>query len=309
MPDAGGEASAHKISNVNFVNEGESRAIRCTMDGVNVDMTANSIEELYQVAFLEECDLLLGKNHLFKRSILLLKAWWLYETRAFSGASMLASISEFALSTMLLGVINKYNKRLHHPLQVLSMFFSIYSKLNWETSGVTLRGVVEIDKAGNILGEPTDGDSEDLLIPEDMVSRYQQRCGQSRINASQRTASTASVHHSVDGNGPQLSPSGGGDSGGGGECFDPKLRARMFLVGNLNIQNPLDPGENVVHNKLSSRRASRFSQVIQAGAKNLQPVLSHLEKVLERDQGGGAGGGFSTSVALFDNFFSNSWSR
>ena len=31
----------HKISNVNFSNEGESRAIRCTTDGVNVDMTAN----------------------------------------------------------------------------------------------------------------------------------------------------------------------------------------------------------------------------------------------------------------------------
>lgn len=91
--------------------------------------------------------------------------------------------------------------------------------------------------------------------------------------------------------------------------FDPKIRAQMFIVGNMNIQNPLDPGENLVHNKLSSRRASRFSQVIQAGAKNLQPVLSHLDKELERDQGGGGNGGFSTSVALFDNFFSNSWSR
>ena len=216
-PEAGGEASAHKISNVNFVNEGESRAIRCTTDGVNVDMTANSIEELYQVAFLEECDLLLGKNHLLKRSILLLKAWWLYETRAFSGASMLASISEFALSTMLLSVVNKHHKRLHHPLQILSMFFSVYSKLSWEANGITVRGVVDIDKAGNILGETKDGDSEDFLIPEDMISRYQQRCGQSRINASQRTASTASVHHSVDGNGPQHSPSRVGQRGGEGE--------------------------------------------------------------------------------------------
>lgn len=200
MPETG-ESSSHKISNVNFVNEGETRAIRCTTDGVNVDMTANSIEELYQVAFLEECDKLLGKNHLFKRSILLLKAWWLYETRAFSGASMLASISEFALSTMLLAVVNKHHKRFHHPLQILSMFFSVYSKLNWETSGITVRGVVDIDKAGNILGETTEGTSGDYLIPEETIARYQQRCGQSRINASQRTASTASMHHSVDGGG------------------------------------------------------------------------------------------------------------
>jgi len=58
----------------------------------------------------------------------------------------------------------------------------------------------------------------------------------------------------------------------------------MFLVGNMNIQNPLDPGENLVHNKLSSRRASRFLQVIQAGAKNLQPILAHLEKEVRLDE-------------------------
>ena len=178
-PEAGGETSAHKISNVNFVNEGEHRAIRCMTDGVNVDMTANSIEELYQVSFLEEVDLLLGKNHIFKRSILLLKAWWLYETRAFSGASMLASISEFALSTMLLAVVNKHHRRLHHPLQVLSMFFSVYSKLDWEKSGITVHGVVEIDKAANILGKVEDR-AKNCLLPEEMVARYQQRCVQSR---------------------------------------------------------------------------------------------------------------------------------
>lgn len=86
------ESGHHNISNVNFVNEDESRAIRCTTDGVNLDMTANSIEEVYQSVFLEEVDVLLGKDHLLKRGILLLKAWWLYETRAYSGATMLASV-------------------------------------------------------------------------------------------------------------------------------------------------------------------------------------------------------------------------
>ena len=39
-------------------------------------------------------------------------------------------------------------------------------------------------------------------------------------------------------------------------------------------------------------------------------MLSHLEKELERTSAGNPGSGsFSTSVALFDNFYSNSWSR
>ncbi|GMH90333.1 hypothetical protein TrST_g1364 [Triparma strigata] len=307
----------HKISNVNFSNEGESRAIRCTTDGVNVDMTANSIEELYQVAFLEEVDLLLGKDHLFKRSILLVKAWWLYETRAFSGQTMLASVSEFALTTMLLAVVNKYHARLQHPLQVLSMFFSVYCKLDWTKEAVTVQGIVEVD--GSRLGKLKEGftNSDEMLISPDMILRYQQRCGQSRLNANTRTASTTSVHTSVDttGGGQQMPSMDGtiGDVAGDGDLisrgnnikFDPHIRTAMFTTGNMNIQNPLDPGENLVHSKVSERRANRFSQVLQAGAKNLQPILAHLDKEQER----GNAGGFNTSVALFDNFFSNAWSR
>ncbi|GMH71840.1 hypothetical protein TrLO_g12879 [Triparma laevis f. longispina] len=306
----------HKISNVNFSNEGESRAIRCTTDGVNVDMTANSIEELYQVAFLEEVDLLLGKDHLFKRSIILIKAWWLYETRAFSGQTMLASVSEFALTTMLLAIVNKYHARLQHPLQVLSMFFSVYCKLDWAMEAITVQGIVEVD--GGRLGKLKEGftNSDEILISPEMILRYQQRCGQSRINANGRTASTTSVHTSVDtalGQTPSMDGTIGdvgnsdGDliSRGNNIKFDPRIRTAMFTTGNMNIQNPLDPGENLVHSKVSERRANRFSQVLQAGAKNLQPILSHLDKEQER----GNAGGFNTSVALFDNFFSNAWSR
>lgn len=116
---------------------------------------------------MEECDILLGKDHLLKRSIVLLKAWWLYETRAFSGQTMLMSVSDFALSTMLLCSINKHHRKLHHPLQVLAMFFSQFSKLNWEKEVVTLGGVVEIGPGGG-LGNPVVGQSEDTFIPAEV---------------------------------------------------------------------------------------------------------------------------------------------
>ena len=59
---------SHKISNVNFSNEGDNRAIRCTTDGVNVDLTANSIEELYQVAFIEEVRTREGREERSRRA-------------------------------------------------------------------------------------------------------------------------------------------------------------------------------------------------------------------------------------------------
>ena len=59
---------------------------------MTVDMSANNIEELYQATFMEDCDIILGKNHLFKSSLLLLKAWWLYESRAIAGSTILHSV-------------------------------------------------------------------------------------------------------------------------------------------------------------------------------------------------------------------------
>jgi hypothetical protein len=85
---------------------------------VAVDVSANRLDKLCAVAFFEEIDRLLGRSNLLKRSLLLVKAWWLYESRAFTGTNMLACISEPALTALVLAVVNTHYKRLHTPLQV-----------------------------------------------------------------------------------------------------------------------------------------------------------------------------------------------
>jgi len=231
---------------------------------------------------------------------------------------------------MLVSVANRYHRKLEHPLQLLAGFFSVYSKVDFAKVAVTVEGCVSVSgENGGSLGKVLEPVS-DLLIPAEMLLRYQQRYGQSRINTFGRAHSTqASVDHvvapgvpimamrsvgSVDRDEPR------GDArqqqqathvAAAASKYDAGIRAASYTVSHLNIVNPLDLGENLIHVKVSSRRANRFAQVLQAGAKNLQPVLSHLEKELERTSAGNGAtaGSFSTSVALFDNFFSNSWSR
>lgn len=53
---------------------GRLQRIKCVVDNqVAVDIGANQVGDIATVALLEETDQLLGKNHLFKRSLLLIK--------------------------------------------------------------------------------------------------------------------------------------------------------------------------------------------------------------------------------------------
>lgn len=46
------------------------------------------------------------------------QSWWVYESRAYTGSNMLSRITEAALATMVLAVVNQHHLRLHTPLQV-----------------------------------------------------------------------------------------------------------------------------------------------------------------------------------------------
>jgi DNA polymerase sigma len=60
---------------------GDVKIIKCVVNNVTVDISFNNIGGIRTLAFLEAVDGLIGKDHLLKKSILLIKAWCYYETR------------------------------------------------------------------------------------------------------------------------------------------------------------------------------------------------------------------------------------
>lgn len=78
---------------------------------------------------------MIGKKHLFKKSILLIKAWCFYESRTLGANHGL--ISTYALETLVLYIFNLFHKELKKPLQVnltqvLSFFlFFMISSSHW----------------------------------------------------------------------------------------------------------------------------------------------------------------------------------
>lgn len=60
------------IRNVEFVNA-RTKLAHCLVNNISVDITINQIGAILTLTFLEEADRLIGVNHLFKRSLLLIK--------------------------------------------------------------------------------------------------------------------------------------------------------------------------------------------------------------------------------------------
>lgn len=74
---------------------------------------------------LEFCNSKFGKNHIFKKSIILLKAWWMYDGRILASSN--GCFSSYALEIMIAHIINLYYNEFYSPLDVFIKFIQVYS--------------------------------------------------------------------------------------------------------------------------------------------------------------------------------------
>ena len=69
----------------------------------------------------------IARDGIFKRSIILIKAWGFYEGRVLGAHHAL--ISTYALETLVLYVLNAYHEELSTPLEVLHKFLTYFADL------------------------------------------------------------------------------------------------------------------------------------------------------------------------------------
>ena len=67
--------------------------------------------------FFAQIDQFINQNHLFKRSIILIKAWCYYESRILGAHHGL--ISTYALEILVLYIFHVFNKSFSGPLEVM----------------------------------------------------------------------------------------------------------------------------------------------------------------------------------------------
>lgn len=132
----------HMITNINpSTNNGHSRML-CTIDTVPVEIMPNARSDLCFLALVEEIAQLVGKNDLFKNSLLLIRGWWTYESSGYVSVSTKSFLSDSVLCVLVCSIFNQYHAVINQPLQALCVFLAEYSDVKWSDVAITLQGVV-----------------------------------------------------------------------------------------------------------------------------------------------------------------------
>ncbi|KAA8517667.1 hypothetical protein F0562_015141 [Nyssa sinensis] len=147
----------------------EVKLVKCIVQNIVVDISFNQLGGLCTLCFLEKVDRLIGKDNLFKRSIILIKAWCYYESRILGAHHGL--ISTYALETLVLYIFHYFHSTLNGPLAVLYTFLDYFSKFDWDNYCISLTGPVRISSLPEIVAETPENGGSDLLLSNDFI-RY-----------------------------------------------------------------------------------------------------------------------------------------
>ncbi|KAI3739451.1 hypothetical protein L2E82_29855 [Cichorium intybus] len=150
------------VKEVQYI-QAEEKIIKCVVDNIAVNIAFNQFGGLCNLCFLEEADILINQNGLFKRSIILIKAWCYYESRLGSHNEL---ISAYALGILVVYIFHLYNNHFAGPLEVLYRFLELFSIFNWDCYCVSLWGPVSIFSLPDVTAEPPRLDSGELLLKE-----------------------------------------------------------------------------------------------------------------------------------------------
>ncbi|RZC56530.1 hypothetical protein C5167_015388 [Papaver somniferum] len=155
------ETAEFRVKEVQYI-QAEVKIIKCLVENIVVDISFNQLGGLCTLCFLEEVDYLIKKSHIFKRSIILIKAWCYYESRILGAHHGL--ISTYALETLVLYIFHVFNNSFAGPLEVLYRFLEFFSNFDWDHFCVSLWGPVPICRLADMTAEPPRRDTEDLLL-------------------------------------------------------------------------------------------------------------------------------------------------
>ncbi|EEY68690.1 uncharacterized protein PITG_19006 [Phytophthora infestans T30-4] len=152
------------VRNVTFINA-DVRVVKCTVDNIPVDFTANRVGALGAVRLLDAMAARVGRQHLFKKSLILIKAWCTHESRPFmqrasneAGGSVPGStpasvmgashgaLSTYAVNTIVMALFNQHGDALTHPLQALYLFLDRLAEFPWHECALTLHGPVPLSR-------------------------------------------------------------------------------------------------------------------------------------------------------------------
>ncbi|ETV91839.1 hypothetical protein, variant 1 [Aphanomyces invadans] len=282
---------------------GNDPHVTCNVGQVMVDICANPMHDIRAAYFISSIDSLIGRNHLFKRSVLLVHGWLLYEGNTPSGsashssdprstfasnglfndsATNPSSLSLYAIATLVLYVFNLFHDSIHMPLQAAAHFFGLFAAFPWDGFCVAIEGPRDLRSLTSPPQRPRDG-AAPLWLSQQILRMH--RSGQ------------------LD---PPMAPVGPhtavfcNDEVKDESDADEVARMLQFPIKSINIMDPIDSRVNLGH-ALSAKQATQFRQALDHGATKLHSVLAAMKK--EMTAAVSTSLGSTSSVSLLDGCF------
>jgi hypothetical protein len=296
----------HNLSNVSFLTHHDgSYKLQCLVDtSLGVEVVANFRHDLCLLMFFEEFDRLVGKNHLFKRSVLLVRAWWMYEASlsVTTNTHTFMHIPDNAIVVLLVALFNRHHDNLHFPLHALYAFLVEYSNINFSTHVFTIFGAVPYDvfadydmttASGIMPSVPPPSSAQALLTPE-IVNKYRGLAQAKdnidgvagaegeRVPVSNEELAAELGGQSSRNDLSRTDKDGSGASGGSRACFPqrPVMIAHPFIASKMNMipEPPQQPqqqsmGPSGASSGASMKRAAKIIQSIRNGAISMRKML------------------------------------
>ena len=190
-------SALHLIQSVTvfFATSKQHAVVRCCIGGIDVSIYGNNVPALGSLALFEHVDQLVGKEHLFKRSILLFKLW--ASTRGIYGGDHEDDLlSGLFLRTLVLFVFNRFHSMIAHPLDALLCLLAYFEDFDWDTSALSIYGPVLLPSIdSNQLEAVTSGPHAwpaDLtpLVPPSLIHSYQVQTRKDQLPSSASATST-----------------------------------------------------------------------------------------------------------------------
>ncbi len=302
----------HQLSYVNFINSYPFQRISCAVDNkVAINITANCLDDFVVHVLYEDVNKLLGKNHLFKQSLLLIKAWWLYESRAYTGFKLVNPMNEATLFALVFAVVNVHHKVLHTPLQVMAMFFHVYGVLSWEGVVVGPAGPVPRD---TYIPYTASTYPSSMLVSYDVITQYMnflkggiERSGHDNMQEKQQEQFAIGSS-----SGGDITNKNNGDSHMGATPVEQEPK----WVGIMVVVHPLKPDMNIIGEWGKTPKASKVVQIMNMSANNLKQLFrrykyeaSSQDQGTQKQQHPPSTQLESTSIGRLDAFFGLTWER
>ncbi|XP_025013825.2 uncharacterized protein LOC8260858 [Ricinus communis] len=161
-----------EVKDVRYI-QAQVKVVKCSVKNISVDISFNQMAGLCALCFLEQVDQLIGKDHLLKHSIILIKAWCFYESRILGAHHGL--LSTYALEILVLYIVNVFHSSLPGPLAVLYRFLEYYSTFDWDNYCVTINGPVAISSLPEIMTEAPYSNRNELLLTPEFLKRCKER--------------------------------------------------------------------------------------------------------------------------------------